>query len=119
MNKHQLQNCPCGECRQHKECIVAVTPKWICLMPKKINKILIGPFSLRADCLFEVKDSNQTLFKIIDKYVHPDFLSHMITLSIMVPSFLIMKPGELLASLCVVLIEDIEMTVPDNNGKLI
>jgi hypothetical protein len=41
----------------------------------------------------------------------------LITLTVITPSFIIMKPGELLTSLCPLLIQDIDMNVIENNGK--
>lgn len=114
---HQRRNCPCCECGQHRECIPVLCPRWTCLMPKRLNEILVGPLHLRSDCILEVKESNQTSFKIVDKYIHPNFFTQMITLSVIVPSFLIIKPGELLASLCTVLIEDVDMNITENTGK--
>ena len=117
MNKHHGQRCPCCECSHHRNCILIYNPRWTCLMPKKINEILIGPINLNTNCIFKVKQSNQKSFKIVDKYVHPDFLTHLITLTVITPSFIIMKPGELLTSLCPLLIQDIDMNVIENNGK--
>lgn len=73
-------------------------------MPNRINEIVIGPLEpLQDDCLLEVKDNFvKKPYRIVDKYVYPNFLTHMITLTVITPRLYIIKPGYLLASLCVI-----------------
>jgi hypothetical protein len=76
-------------------------------MPNRINEILIGPLDpLQADCILEVKDSLTKSFRIVNKYVYPDFLPCMIKLAVVTPITYIVKPGHLLASLCSVTTEN-------------
>lgn len=87
-------------CLQNNNSIPVYNPRWICLMPNKINEIMIGPLGpLEADCFLEVKESPTNPFRIVNKYVYPNFLTHMITLSLITPTVYIIKPGDLLASL--------------------
>ncbi len=86
-------------CLQNNNSIPVYNPRWICLMPNKINEIMIGPLGpLEADCFLEVKESPTNPFRIVNKYVYPNFLTHMITLSLITPTVYIIKPGDLLAS---------------------
>jgi hypothetical protein len=76
-------------------------------MPNRINEILIGPLDpLQADCILEVKDFITKSFRILDKYVYPDFLTRMIKLTVITPLACVVKPGHLLASLCRVTTEN-------------
>ena len=75
-------------------------------MPNKINEIVFGPLDpLQADCLLEVNESIKNPFRIVNKYVYPNFLTHMITLAVLTPTFYIIKPDAPLASLCTVTTE--------------
>ena len=77
-------------------------------MPQKINEILIGPLDrLQSDCLFEVKESKNNSFHILTQYAYPNFITGMITITIITPTPYIIKPGELLASMCPVTIENV------------
>ena len=100
--------CLCYECLNHNNCIPLLNPRWICLMPQKINEILIGPLDrLQSDCLFEVKESKNNSFHILTQYAYPNFITRMITIIIITPTPYIIKPGELLASMCPVTIENV------------
>jgi hypothetical protein len=106
MNKHR-ETCLCCQCTQHWQCIQVHNPRWIFLMPNRINEILIGPLDpLQADCILEVKDFITKSFRILDKYVYPDFLTRMIKLTVITPLACVVKPGHLLASLCRVTTEN-------------
>jgi hypothetical protein len=77
-------------------------------MPQKINEILIGPLDrLQSDCLFEVIESKNNSFHILTQYAYPNFITGMITITIITPTPYIIKPGELLASMCPVTIENV------------
>jgi hypothetical protein len=100
--------CLCYECLNHNNCIPLLNPRWICLIPQKINEILIGPLDhLQADCLFEVKESKNNSFHILTQYAYPNFITGMITITIITPTPYVIKPGELLASMCTVTIENV------------
>jgi hypothetical protein len=102
-------------CLQNNISIPVYNPRWICLMPNKINEIMIGPLGpLEADCFLEVKESPTNTFRIINKYVYPNFLTHMITLSLITPTADIIKPGDLLASLGLI---TSERFLKEINGK--
>jgi len=108
--------CLCYECLNHNNCIPLLNPRWICLMPQKINEILIGPLDrLQSDCLFEVKESKNNSFHILTQYAYPNFITRMITIIIITPTPYIIKPGELLASMCPVTIENV---IEEFQGKL-
>jgi len=75
-------------------------------MPNRINEIIIGPLDpLQADCLLEVKEKLENPFKIVNKYVYPNYLTRIITLTVISPTPFIIKPGDLLASFCIVTTE--------------
>jgi hypothetical protein len=85
-------------------------------MPQKINEILIGPLDrLQSDCLFEVIESKNNSFHILTQYAYPNFITGMITITIITPTPYIIKPGELLASMCPVTIENV---IEEFQGKL-
>ena len=114
MSKHK-ETCLCCHCTQHWQCIPVNNPRWICLMPNRINEIVIGPLDpLQSDCLLEVKDSLTKSFRIVNKYVYPNFLTRMVKLAVITPIAHIIKPGHLLASLCPVTTENVLQNI---NGK--
>jgi hypothetical protein len=114
MSKHK-ETCLCCHCTQHWQCIPVNNPRWICLMPNRINEIVIGPLDpLQSDCLLEVKDSLTKSFRIVNKYVYPNFLTRMVKLAVITPIAHIIKPGHLLASLCPVTTENVLHNI---NGK--
>ena len=105
MNIHQ-EDCSCCRCLKHSKCIKILNPRWTCLMPNRINEIIIGPLDpLQADCLLEVKEKLENPFKIVNKYVYPNYLTRIITLTVISPTPFIIKPGYLLASFCIVTTE--------------
>jgi hypothetical protein len=84
-------------------------------MPNRINEIIIGPLDpLQADCLLEVKEKLENPFKIVNKYVYPNYLTRIITLTVISPTPFIIKPGDLLASFCIV---TTERALEEINGK--
>ena len=114
MSKH-METCLCCHCTQHWKCIPVHNPRWICLMPNRINEIVIGPLDpLQADCILEVKDSLSESFRIVNNYVYPNFLTRMVKLAVITPEAFIIKPGHLLASLCTVTTEKVFHEI---NGK--
>ena len=70
-------------------------------MPNQINEIVIGPiFPLQTDGILKVEEFGKNPFKIVNKYVYPNFRTHMITLYVLTATPYIIKPGALLTSLC-------------------
>jgi hypothetical protein len=84
-------------------------------MPNKINEIVIGPLNpLQTDCILEVIESLNNPFRILNKYIFPNFLTHMVTLAVITPSPYILRPGDLVAKLCTV---TTEQALGEINGK--
>jgi hypothetical protein len=54
-----------------------------------------------------VKESKNNSFHILTQYAYPNFITRMITIIIITPTPYIIKPGELLASMCPVTIENV------------
>jgi hypothetical protein len=85
-------------------------------MPNRINEIIIGPLDLlQADCILEVKENLKNTFRILNKYVYPTFPTRMITLTVITPTTYIIKPGDLLASFCIVTTEHALEEINGNN----
>jgi hypothetical protein len=104
----QYDTCTCCDCSAHTNCISVLNPRWTLLLPLKVNELLIGPIdSLQTDCIFEIKERHCNSFKIVKKYVYPNFLTRMITLTVITTTPHILKPGELVASLCTFKITDV------------
>jgi hypothetical protein len=100
--------CNCCDCTNHSSCPTILNPRWITLMPMKINEILIGPIHpLPGPCLYEIKELLCSNFTIVQKYIYPNFLTKMVTLSFVTKSPIILKPGEPLVNLCVVHFNDL------------
>jgi len=114
MNHHKKE-CSCCTCLKHSKCIVLLQPKWTCLMSNKINVIVIGPLNpLQTGCILEVIESPNKPFRILNKYIFPNFLTRMATLTVITPSPYILKPGDLVAKLCTVTTEQV---LGEINGK--
>jgi hypothetical protein len=62
-----------------------------------------------------VKESKNNSFHILTQYAYPNFITRMITITIITPTPYIIKPGELLASMCPVTIENV---IEEFQGKL-
>jgi hypothetical protein len=62
-----------------------------------------------------VKESKNNSFHILTQYAYPNFITGMITITIITPTPYIIKPGELLASMCPVTIENV---IEEFQGKL-
>jgi len=69
---------------------------------------------LQADCLLDVKENLKNTFKIVNKYVYPTSPTSIITLTVITPTTFIIKPGDLLASFCIV---TTERALEEINGK--
>jgi hypothetical protein len=116
MIKTHDEFCPCCICSYHNTCLPLRNPRWVCLMAHRVNEIHIGPLNyLRSDCLLEIKENYRHPFRIVNKYIYPNFLTGLITLIIVANDPHIIKPGELLGSVCVLRIQD---TLKDLEGKL-
>jgi hypothetical protein len=88
-------------------------------MPNRINEIMIGPLDpLQTDCILEVKETLTNTFRIVNKYVYPTFPTRMITLAVITPATYIIKPGDLLASLCIVTTEQALEEINGNKKNL-
>lgn len=76
-------------------------------MPKKINEIVIGPINyIQNDCYFEVTGYENNTFNILTKATYPNPATGMITLAVITSTYNIIRPGELLASMCTVQIDE-------------
>lgn len=102
-----IETCQCCICMNHTNCVSIFNPKWICLMPKKINEIVIGPINyIQNDCYFEVTGYENNTFNILTKATYPNPATGMITLAVITSTYNIIRPGELLASMCTVQIDE-------------
>ena len=111
------KTCLCCHCLKHLKCIAVHNPRWTCLMPNKINEIVIGPLNpLQADCILEMTNISSEKFQILNQYVYPNFLTHMITLMVLTPTPYIIKPGHLLGKLCTITTETLLKEI--NGNKL-
>ncbi len=114
-----VSTCLCFKCL--RRCVTVYNPRWISLLPNKVNEILVGPITpLKADRILQVKGGIQQSFQILDKYVYSHSLCHMITLHVITPTDYIITPGELLTYLCPITskqIMDLKKEEENVNGK--
>lgn len=100
--------CYCCDCTNHSSCPTMLNPRWITVMAMKINEILIGPVpSLPDHCIFEIKELLSSDFTIVQRFVYPNYITKMLTLLVVSKTPVIIKPGEPLASLCIIHLNDV------------
>lgn len=110
VNANNSQNhikCNCCSCTDHSSCPTIVNPRWVNLLPEKINELIWGPVEiLPPHCIYEIKEVIGSEFKIVNRYVYPNYITKMITLPLLTKSTQLLHPGQPLAALCIVHIND-------------
>jgi len=93
-------DCKCCTCWGHEFCKIILNPSRRTLIPNSINEIIIGPDYIDFDLVYELKDSQvQKRFKILNTHFYPDE-KNMLRLFVVSSIPVILKPGEVLATLC-------------------